>query len=64
MHTMISPHPFSSTLCKRGNGVSWFEFALQVAMLGFGRDLISQLTVVCVRVNGEELLLGDQVSCL
>lgn len=54
----------SVTLCKRRNGDSWFQLALHVTVFGTGCDLISQLTVICVWIDGEEFLLRDQVCGL
>lgn len=42
-----------------GDGVSRLQLALQEAVLGLGGDFINQLSVVCVWVHRQQLLLGD-----
>lgn len=53
-----------STLCEGADGASWSQFALQKALLRCCGNLVHQLSILCVRVHGQQLLLGDQVGGL
>lgn len=52
------------TLCEGGDGVGRFQLALQEAVLWLGGDFVHQLSVVCVGIHGQQLLLADQVGGL
>ena len=52
------------TLCEGGDGTARFQLALQEAMLRLCGDFVNQLSVICVWIHGQQLLLGDQVGGL
>lgn len=52
------------TLCEGGDGVARFQLALQEAVLWLRGDFVNQLSVLCVWIHGQQLLLGDQVGGL
>ncbi len=54
----------SNTLRERGNRFARIEFTLQEAVFSFCSDFISQLSIICVRINSEKLFLGDQIGGL
>lgn len=54
----------SNTLRERGNRLARIEFTLQEALFSFCGDFISQLSIICVRINSEKLFLGDQIGGL
>lgn len=54
----------NDTLRERGDRFARIEFTLQVAMFSFCSDFISQLSIICVRINSEKLFLGNQIGGL
>ena len=52
------------TLCEGADGGTRFQLDLQEAVLWLRGDFINQLSVISVRIHGQQLLLSDQVGGL